>query len=126
MIRARLTPNRPRRSFQRLRGIFCTEVGGKALTTDAIKRADLSGDGNEDYILDVGSVHCDGAASVYGDREKGVMVFVGDGKGSAKQAFNDVAYGMKIEVSGPAAKLWLTVSGALLPELMRGGSRRLH
>ena len=60
----------------------CTEVGGKADTTNAIKRADLNGDGIEDYVLDVGSVNCDGAASIYGDREKGVLVYVGDGKGA--------------------------------------------
>jgi hypothetical protein len=89
----------------------CAESGGKPLTDNAVKRADLNGDGNEDYILDVGSIHCDGASGVYGDREKGVMVFVGDGKGGAKQALNDVVYAVKIEGTGPAAKLWLTVSG---------------
>ena len=89
----------------------CTEVGGKADTTNAIKRADLNGDGIEDYVLDVGSVNCDGAASVYGDREKGVLVYVGDGKGGATEAFNDMSYGMTLEGTGSAAKLWLTVSG---------------
>ena len=89
----------------------CTEVGGKADTTNAIKRADLNGDGIEDYVLDVGSVNCDGAASVYGDREKGVLVYVGDGKGGATEAFNDMSYGVTLEGTGPAAKLWLAVSG---------------
>ena len=89
----------------------CTEVGGKADTSNAIKRADLNGDGIEDYVLDVGSVNCEGAASVYGDREKGVIVYVGDGKGGATEALNDMSYGMKVEGTGPAAKLWLTVSG---------------
>jgi hypothetical protein len=89
----------------------CTESGGKALTDDAVKRVDLNADGKEDYVLDVASINCDGAASVYGDREKGVMVYVGDGKGGAKQAFSDASYGMRIEGEGAAAKLWLTVSG---------------
>jgi hypothetical protein len=89
---------------------ICTEVGGKALTADAVKRADLNGDGKEDYVLDVGSVNCDGAASIYGDREKGVLVYVGDGVGGAKEAFNDSVYGVQIEGAGPAAKVWLTVS----------------
>ena len=62
-------------------------------------------------MLDVGSVNCDGAASVYGDREKGVLVYVGDGKGGATEAFNDMSYGVTLEGTGPAAKLWLTVSG---------------
>ena len=90
---------------------ICTEVGGKPNTSQAVKRADLNGDGLEDYVLDVGAVNCDGAASVYGDREKGVLVYVGDGKGGAAEAFNDIAYGMTLEGTGPAAKLWLTVSG---------------
>jgi hypothetical protein len=90
---------------------ICTEVGGKPNTSQAIKRADLNGDGIEDYVLDVGSVGCEGAASVYGDREKGVIVYVGDGKGGAKEAFNGMSYGATLEGSGAAAKLWLTVSG---------------
>ena len=90
---------------------ICTEAGGKADTSNAVKRADLNGDGIEDYVLDVGSVNCDGAASVYGDREKGVLVYVGDGKGGATEAFNDMSYGTTLEGTGPSAKLWLTVSG---------------
>lgn len=93
---------------------LCTEVGGKPLTADAVKRADLNGDGQQDYVLDVGSVNCDGAASIYGDREKGVIVYVGDGTGGggggAKEAFNDSVYGVQIEGTGAAAKVWLTVS----------------
>ena len=92
--------------------VLCTDAGGKALTEQAVKRADLNADGKEDYVLDVGSVGCDGAASIYGDREKLVTVYVGDGKGGAKQAFSELAYGMKIEGAGPAAKVWLSVSGA--------------
>lgn len=89
----------------------CTESGGKARTDDAVKRVDLNGDGHEDYVLDVGSVVCDGAASVYGDRAKGVLVYAGDGKGGGQQVFNDMTYGTRIEGTGPAARLWLTVSG---------------
>ena len=91
----------------------CNENGGKANMTNAVKRADLNGDGIEDYVLDVGSVNCDGAASVYGDREKGVLVYVGDGKGGATEAFNDMSYGVTLEGTGSAAKLWLAVSGQL-------------
>jgi hypothetical protein len=90
----------------------CREVGGKPSTANAVKRADLNGDGKDDFVLDVGSVNCDGAASVYGDREKGVSVYAGDGKGGAALAFSDMAYGVKIEGIPPATKLWLTVSGA--------------
>ncbi len=89
----------------------CTEVGGKPLTADAVKRVDLTGDGMDDFVLDVGSVNCDGAASIYGDREKGVTVYVGDGKGGATSAFSSSAYAATIEEAGSAASLWLTVSG---------------
>ncbi|MDH5274921.1 MAG: hypothetical protein OEW88_00695 [Gammaproteobacteria bacterium] len=89
----------------------CTEVGGKPLTGDAVKRADLNGDGREDFVLDTGSVNCNGAASVYGDREKWVGVYVGDGKGGATSAFSDSVFGAAIDTTGPAPRLWLTVSG---------------
>jgi len=89
----------------------CTGVGGKALTNDAIKRVDLNGDGKEDYVLDVGSIICEGAASAYGDRAKGVTVYVGDGANGAKSAFSDWVYAIRIEGTGPAARLWLSVSG---------------
>jgi hypothetical protein len=89
----------------------CTDAGGKPLTGDAVKRADLNADGKEDFVLDTGSVNCDGAASIYGDREKWVGVYVGDGKGGATSAFTDAVYGVTIEGTGPSSRLWLTVSG---------------
>lgn len=88
----------------------CREVGGKPLNGNVVKRADLNADGKEDFIVDVGSANCDGAASIYGDREKGVAVYVGDGMGGATEAFSDSVYGATIEGAGAAAKLWLTVS----------------
>ena len=88
----------------------CREVGGKPLTGDVVKRVDLNADGKEDFVVDVGSANCDGAASIYGDREKGVAVYVGDGMGNASEAFSDAVYGTTIEGTGPAAKLWLTVA----------------
>jgi hypothetical protein len=91
---------------------MCTDAGGKAQTREAIRRADLNGDGNEDYVLDVGSIGCEGAASIYGDREKGVTVYAGDGKGGARQVFSEFAYGTRLESTGSEAQLWLTVSGA--------------
>lgn len=89
----------------------CTDVGGVASTENAVRRADLNGDGKEDYILDVGSIECEGAASIYGDRDKSVTIYVGDGAGGARPAFNEWAYGAKLEGAGPAASLWLTVMG---------------
>jgi len=88
----------------------CREVGGNPLNSDVIKRVDLNADGKDDFVVDVGSTNCEGAASVYGDREKGVAVYVGDGMGGATEAFSDSVYGATIEGTGPVAKLWLTVS----------------
>lgn len=87
---------------------LCREVGGKPDTAAAVKAADLNGDGKVDYVLDVGMIRCDGAASVYGDREKGVTVYVGDGAGGGVAAFKDAVFGVKIEGS----QVWLTTSGA--------------
>ena len=102
-------PSLPAAVAKELKGIadVCSEAGGKPMTADAVKRADLNGDGKEDFVVDVGSVNCDGAASIYGDRAKGVSVYVGDGAGGAAPAFSDTVFGAKIE----GAKLWLTVSG---------------
>lgn len=89
----------------------CREAGGKPITGEAVKRADLNGDGRQDYILDVAAIQCQGAPGVYGDREKGIQVFAGDGAGGAREAFSDSVFGMKVEGAGSAAKLWLTVTG---------------
>jgi hypothetical protein len=89
----------------------CIEVGGKALTDKAIVTADLNGDGKQDYVLDVGSIQCDGAASIYGDRDKMVNVYVGDGANGAVKAFSDMSYGVRVENAGANTKLWLTLMG---------------
>jgi hypothetical protein len=88
----------------------CAGVGGKAVTGNAVKRVDLNGDGKEDYVLDVASISCDGAPGIFGDREKMVAVYAGDGAGGAKQVFSDWVYGAKLEGSGASTTLWLTVS----------------
>jgi hypothetical protein len=90
---------------------MCREAGGAPMAADAVKSADLTGDGHVDFVLFVGNVGCDGAASLFGDREKAVTVYVGDAAGGAVSVFRGMAFDAKLE--GPAAspKLWLTVSG---------------
>ena len=90
---------------------MCREVGGSPNTDEAVKSSDLNADGQADFVLFVGSVMCDGAASVYGDRMKEVHVYAGDGRGGAREAFVDLVYGMLIEGTGSTARVWLTVSG---------------
>jgi hypothetical protein len=87
----------------------CTAVGGKPMTTKAIRRGDFNGDGKEDFILDVGAIDCEGAAGIYGDREKSVSVYVGDGAGGDVQVFSRPVFGVKVEGSGASARIWVTV-----------------
>lgn len=91
---------------------ICADAQGKANTGKAVQRADLNADGATDFIVDVGSIECVDAYSVYGDREKDVGVFLGDGKGSAVQAFGDSVFGVRLDGQGAKARLWLTTSGA--------------
>ena len=87
---------------------LCTEVGGKPNASSAVKSVDLNADGKPDFVLYAGWVVCDGAASLYGDREKALTVYAGDGAGAAAAAFNGAVFDVKLEGS----KLWLTTSGA--------------
>ena len=89
----------------------CSEVGGQPQMKNALQRADLNGDGTLDYVIDVAGVNCEGAASIYGDREKGVTVFTADANGGVTAAFDDQVYGVRLEHAKSATKLWLTVSG---------------
>jgi hypothetical protein len=89
---------------------LCSEAGGKPDTSQAVKTVDLNGDGKPDHVLFLGWINCDGAASIYGDREKAVMVYDG-GEGTAP-SFTDRVFDTKLEGSGGATRLWLTVSGA--------------
>ncbi len=90
----------------------CQEVGGKPITTGVVTAADLTADGVVDYLVDLAGADCDGAASIYGDRDKGVWVYVGDGRGGAAMAHTESVYGARLEGTGRAARLWLTVAGA--------------
>ena len=90
----------------------CSEVGGTPDTSGAIKRADLNGDTREDFVLYAGWINCENAASIYGDREKGLGVFATDASGEVVEAFGDLVYDATIESagSGSGSELWLTTS----------------
>jgi hypothetical protein len=91
---------------------LCRDAGGTPNARDAVKRADLNGDGKPDFVFLNGWIDCAGAASIYGDREKALTVYAGDGAGGAVSAFSDMVFDAKIEGAGAASKLWLTVMGA--------------
>lgn len=86
----------------------CAGVDGKPETANAVKRIDLNGDGREDFVLFTGWIHCVGAASIYGDREKSLTVFVEDDQGGVQPAFSDWVYDVTIEGTGTDRKLWLS------------------
>ena len=90
---------------------MCREAGGTPHTADAVRRADLAGDGGEDFVLFTGWVNCEGAASLYGDREKAIAVYAGDAKGGAAEAFSDAVFDARLEGPTSAPELWLTISG---------------
>jgi len=85
----------------------CTEVGGTPRSEKAVTEVDLTADGKVDWVVAVEGIDCEGAPSVYGDRAKGLTIFVADAAGGATQAFAASAYGVKVD----GGKVWLTVSG---------------
>ena len=89
----------------------CSEVGGTPHADDAVHTADLDADGNDDFVLFAGWITCENAWSIYGDREKLVMVFAGDADASPTEAFSGSAFDIKIERDAGRAELWLTTLG---------------
>jgi hypothetical protein len=90
----------------------CRAANGTPRTDNAVRRSDLNGDSRDDYVLFLGWLACDNAPSVFGDREKTLMIFAGDDAGGARPAFDDQVYDARIEESGTAKVLWLTTSGS--------------
>lgn len=91
----------------------CRSSGGTPRTERAVQRADLNGDDHADYVLYAGWIDCEGAAGVYGDRTKPISVFRADARAGAQEVFADSVYGARIESTGAAPRLWLTVSATL-------------
>jgi hypothetical protein len=88
----------------------CSDAGGKPSTTVAVRRTDVNGDGRADFVLDVGSIQCQGAGGIFGERDKPVQVFLDDGAGGAALAYSGSAHAVKLEGHGAAAKVWLTLT----------------
>jgi hypothetical protein len=89
---------------------ICTASGGKLRSDEAVRRVDLNGDAVDDFVLYAGWMVCEDAWSVYGDREKALTVYAGDGRGAAPEVFVDVVYDAAIETAAAGAALWLSVS----------------
>lgn len=88
---------------------ICTAAEGKPRSDDAARRVDLNGDAVDDFVVYAGWMVCEGAWSVYGDREKTITVYAGDGRGAAPEAFAGSVFDAAIETTGRGAALWLGV-----------------
>jgi hypothetical protein len=88
----------------------CTDANGAPHAEHAVRRVDLNGDRNDDFVVYAGWIECENAWSIFGDREKIVWVFAGDGHGSAREVFSDLVYDALIDAEGSSTTLWLTVA----------------
>lgn len=89
---------------------ICTASDGKPRADDAVRRVDLNGDAVDDFVVYAGWMVCENAWSVYGDREKTLMVYAGDGRGAAPEVYRDSVYDAAIETTAAGDALWLGVS----------------
>ena len=94
-------------------GAACREAGGKpGRSPGMIQITDLTGDGIPDYVLDVNTYVCDGAASALGAGRRGaaISIYVGSSDNTARKVFNGLAYGAKVR-GAPRQRVWLDVQG---------------
>jgi len=78
---------------------------------DYIKRADLNGDGIDDYVIEDGYVPCEAGASFrHGNGGTGVIIFAGTSNGAIK-AFDKTVFGISIEGASSKPVAWVAVGG---------------
>jgi len=90
----------------------CRDAGGKAgQSPNLVTVADLNGDGAMDYAVYVGGFNCEGAASALesGQSGSGLAVFVGGPGGTARRAYDDVVYDVRLDK--PTNRLVVSVAG---------------
>lgn len=93
----------------------CKEAGGKpAKSPGLLTVADLTGDGQPDFVIDQGAFNCDGAASLFsGSGGSAMSVYVGTPEGQATAAFDTGSFGVKVDKDSKPAKLSVMVGGPL-------------
>lgn len=89
----------------------CRAAGGRPLADRAVSRGDFNSDGREDFVVYAGWMDCENAVGVFGDREKGIAVFAGEGAVGSSEAFTHSVFDVKIEEKRGKNQLWVTVSG---------------
>ena len=94
---------------------MCRDVGGKPMKSpDLLIVADLTGDGQPDYVIDQGVFNCEGAASLYsGSGGSQMSAYIGTPDGQAFQAFSSGSFGVKVDKEAKPAKLHVVVGGPL-------------
>ena len=94
-------------------GATCRESGGKpGKSPGMLQIADLTGDGLLDYVLDLNTYNCEGAASALGAVRTGatVMIYIGAPGGGARKVFDGAAFGAKVR-GAPRQRVWLDLQG---------------
>ena len=88
----------------------CHQLGGQAASAPP-RRADLNGDGLDDWLIQEGPGDCVGSAAGPGGGQ--VTIFVGQADGGALPSFQQGIHGLRIERARGKPTLWLAVSGRL-------------
>lgn len=93
---------------------MCKESGGApGKSSKLIKFVDLTGDGVIDYVMDLASYDCEGAASAVSAGQSGnaVTIFVGGPNNTAKDAYHAVTQGTELVTEAGRRRLHVAVMG---------------
>lgn len=95
-------------------GATCRESGGKpGKSPGLIQQVDLTGDGLTDFVLDLNSYNCEGAASAMGAGQSGavISIYVGGAGNTARKVWEGLAFQAKVEHTAPRARVWVAIQG---------------
>lgn len=95
-------------------GASCRDFGGKpGKSPGLIQQADLTGDGLTDFVLDLNSYNCEGAASAMDAGQGGavVSIYVGGPGNTARKVWEGLAFQAKVERTAGRARVWLAIQG---------------
>ena len=78
-----------------------------------IQTADLNHDGLTDYVLDLNTYNCEGAASAMGAGQSGaaISIYIGGPGNTARKVWDGLAFQAKVQGAGAQARVWLAIQG---------------